>query len=300
MSVPYIEKYRPTELEDLIADESVISKFKEFIENESIPHLLLVGNAGQGKTTSAKILANKITEDIMYINASDETSVETIRNKVKGFCSTIGFSGQKIVILDEFDAMSMNAMMMLRNVMEEFYQTSRFILTCNYLNKVIDPIRSRCQIFEFKGSNKNSILKRCAHILKEEKTEFDKTKIKDQLVTLVDKCYPDIRKIIGSLEKFTIGGKFLFDEKQIEEDGADLIKLVKDGEYVTIRQEVVGSVDYQQLYKLLFDNADKISKEHEVDLKLGIAEYLYRHSIIVDQEINFMACIYQIRQILEE
>jgi len=101
MSVPYVEKYRPKELTDLIADESVISKFQEFIDNESIPHLLLVGNAGQGKTTSAKILANKITEDILYINASDETSVETIRNKVKGFCSTIGFGSQKIVILDE-------------------------------------------------------------------------------------------------------------------------------------------------------------------------------------------------------
>lgn len=300
MSVPYVEKYRPKELNELIADDEIINKFQEFIDNRSIPHLLLVGNAGQGKTTSAKIIANKISEDIMYINASDETSVETIRNKVKGFCSTLGFSGQKIVILDEADFQSLNAQAILRNIMEEFYKTSRFILTCNYLNKIIEPIRSRCQIFEFKGFDKTNILKKCAYILKKEKTKFDKNNIKEQLTTLVDKCYPDIRKIIGSVEKFTVNGEFKFNEKYLEEDGGDFIELVKSKDLETIRTTIVGTIDYQQLYKVLFDKSDEINKEISVDIRLCVAEYLYRHSIIVDQEINFMACLYQILQLQEE
>ncbi len=300
MSEPFIEKYRPIKLEDLVASESLLNKFNSFIEEGSIPHLLLTGTAGLGKTTSAKILARAISEDIMYINASDETSIETIRTKVKGFCATMGFGGQKIVILDEFDAMSMNAMMMLRNVMEEFHKSSRFILTCNYLNKVIDPIRSRCQVFEFKGADKTSILKRCAYILKQEKIKFDKNTIKEDLTNLVDTCYPDIRKIVGSLEKFTINGCFKFDSKMLEEDGAELIELIKLNKLNDIRQNIVGSVDYEQMYRTMFDNSIELSEEHSIDIKLTIAEYLYRHSIIVDQEINFMGCLYQIRQVIDE
>jgi replication factor C small subunit len=210
------------------------------------------------------------------------------------------FLTENLIPTHNCDHQSLNAQAMLRNTMEEFYQTSRFILTCNYLNKVIDPIRSRCQIFEFKGSNKTDILKRCAYILKEEKTKFDKTKIKDQLVTLVNKYYPDIRKIIGSIEKFTINQEFKFNENELEEDGEDFINLLKEFEFVKIRETIIGSVDYQQLYKILFDNAEKIKEDSSVDIKLCVAEYLYRHSIIVDQEINFMACLYQIKQIVEE
>jgi replication factor C small subunit len=271
MTIPFIEKYRPKKLEDLVASEQLLNKFNEFIEAKSIPHLLLTGTAGLGKTTTAKILAKSISEDVLYINASDETSVETIRTKVKGFCATMSFGGQKIVILDEFDAMSMNAMMMLRNVMEEFFSHSRFILTCNYLNKVIEPIRSRCQIFEFKGADKVSILKRCAFILKEENIKFNKETIKKDLTNLVEMCYPDIRKIVGSIEKFTINGKFEFNAKLLEEDGSELIYLLKEKKLNEIRQSIVGSVDYEQLYRNLFDNATDISEQHSVDIRLAVA-----------------------------
>ena len=300
MTIPLIEKYRPKTLNELVASEQLLEKFNDFIKNKSIPHLLLTGTAGLGKTTTAKILAKSISDDVLYINASDETSVETIRTKVKGFCATMSFGGQKIVILDEFDAMSMNAMMMLRNVMEEFISNSRFILTCNYLNKVIDPIRSRCQVFEFKGADKVSILKRCAFILKEENVKFNKETIKKELTAIVDKCYPDIRKIIGSLEKFSVNGKFEFDERLLEEDGCELIELIKEKKISEIRQNIVGSIDYEILYRNLFDNSVELDEQKSVSIKLCVAEYLYRHSIIVDQEINFMGCIYQIIQILDE
>lgn len=298
--LPWIEKYRPNSLDELIADEDTIKKFTEFIESKNIPHLLFTGGAGQGKTTSAKILAKSITDEYLYINSSDETSVETIRTKVKSFCSTMGFGDLKIVILDECDALSPNAQMMLRNVMEEFAKSSRFILTCNYNNKLIDPVKSRTQIFRFDNSNKNEIYKRIAKILKEEKVTFDKNTIRQQIVKIVDKFYPDIRKIIGTLEKFTNNGVFNFNEKMLEDLNFDIIQLLKDGQLSEIRKTIIGSVDYEILYKILFDESEKIKEECSIDIKLCVAEYLYRHSIIIDQEINFMGCLYQITQIINE
>jgi len=295
----WVEKYRPKQLEDVVADSEVLVKFHEYITNKEIPHLLFCGDAGRGKTTCAKILANAITDEILYINASDETSVDTIRNKVKNFCSTIAFTGLKIVILDEFDAMSQNAMMLLRNIMEEYADSSRFILTCNFERKILDPIKSRCQIFTFNNKNEKecmiSVIKRCAFILKNEKVTAPN--LKEDLTKLVRKYYPDIRKVINNLEKMTVNNEFKFTNTV---DGLDevrnkFIEMLKNCDIKTIRKEILGlGVDYNELYRLIFDRSSDISEENKIDIMLTVAEHSYRHSIVIDQEINFVACLISI------
>ena len=143
----WVEKYRPDTLEGYVGNEHILQKVKIYIENEDVPHLLLYGQAGTGKTTLAKIITNQIDCDVMYINASDENSVDAVRDKIRGFASSMGFRKWKVVILDESDYLTPNAQAALRNLMETFSKTTRFILTCNYVEKVIDPIQSRCQTF---------------------------------------------------------------------------------------------------------------------------------------------------------
>jgi DNA polymerase III delta prime subunit len=291
MSDPWVEKYRPVKIEDTLLSEHDRTIFKSFIEKQSIPHLLFHGTSGLGKTTMAKILANSITEDILYVNASKETSVDVIRGRVNDFCSTVAFGGKlKIVILDEFDYMSLASQATLRNVMEEFYEVSRFILTCNYYNKIIDPIKSRTQTFQFKQLEPKIIAKRCAEILNKEKVKC--TDI-NNLIKLVKRYFPDIRKIINELERNSATGVFEFNNSTSETSDI-LINLLKQKEWEEIRKTVIGSADYPELYKIIHDSASQLNESKKVDIRLIVGEYLYRHSIIVDPEINFMNCVDQI------
>jgi DNA polymerase III delta prime subunit len=278
-------------LEDTLITDFDRAIFTSYIEKKSIPHLLFYGSPGLGKTTIAKILARAITEDILYINASKETSVDVIRGKVNDFCSTTAFGDYlKIVILDEFDFMSLASQATLRNVMEEFVEVSRFILTCNYSNKIMDAIKSRAQTFQFKQVEPKIIAKRCVDILNKEKV---KCKEVSQIGKLVMKYYPDIRKTINELERNSVNGVFEFNAVN-SDVGAVLIELLKNKSWDEIRKKVVGSMDYAELYKVIHDNASKLNESKTVDIRLLAGEYLFRHSIIVDPEINFMNCIDQI------
>jgi DNA polymerase III delta prime subunit len=288
MSVPFVEKYRPQEINDCILSEEDKNIFNSFIEKKSIPHLLFHGTPGLGKTTIAKILAKKITEDILYICASSETSVDVIRGKVANFCSTSAFGDNlKVVILDEFDYMSINSHATLRNVIEEFTESCRFIFTCNYINKVMDAIKSRTQMFKFTESSPKLVCKRCMDILKQENI-----KIKDinGLVSLVKKYHPDIRKTINEMERNCLNGVFDFivSSNGVQEN---FLELVKTKQWNLIRSNIVGKLDYVELYKILFDNSATLSDTKYIMLRGIVAEYLYRHSIIIDPEINFMACL---------
>lgn len=292
----WVEKYRPQTLEELVTSKTNLEKFAQFIEDKSIPHMLFTGSAGLGKTTAAKILSKTISEEILYVNASDEASVDTIRVKVKEFCATISFSGDlKIVILDEFDGMSDHAMRMLRNTMEEFADSCRFILTCNYDTKIIDPIKSRCQIFEFSNTSPKDIAKRCLYILKKEGVKCEDCSA--QIGRLVKAFYPDIRKVINNLQKFTINGKFDF----IENFSADsdekklLLDLIKKADIKTIRKDLLGAgADYIGFYRYLFNNAKSVSQTNAVDIMMDVSEHMYRHAIVPDQEINFVACLLRV------
>ena len=299
----WVEKYRPKVLEDVVIDAGTLEIFKNFIEQKTIPHLLFCGSAGLGKTTCAKILARAITDpgDVLYINASDETSIEIIRGKVKSFCSTTSFSGGlKIVILDEFDGMSGNAMMMLRNTMEEFAARCRFILTCNHSERVIEPIKSRTQTFDFSGTSVNAIGKKCIGILQAEGIEYEAKRDNPTIQIILKKHYPDIRKIINTLQQFSTTGALKYNENRAEsaENQDKLIAYIKKCDIKAIVKELLGSgVDYSELYRTIFDRAEELvgdNTEKKINVMLLTADFLHKHSMVIDPEINFRALLINI------
>ena len=203
----WVEKYRPTTLDTYIGNEHLKSKVSVYLESGDLPHLLLYGKAGTGKTTLAKLLVNNIECDYLYINASDENSVDTVRNKVRGFASTMGFKDYKIIILDECDYITPNAQAALRNLMETFSKHCRFILTCNFVERIIDPIQSRCQSFQIIPPSKKEVAKHIHDILLKENVMSD---MKD-LKVLIDSGYPDIRRVINAAQRNVIKGKLKLD-----------------------------------------------------------------------------------------
>src|SRR5210317_405178 len=204
----WVEKYRPDTLEGYVGNEHILEKVKIYIENEDVPHLLLYGVAGTGKTTLAKIITNQIDCDVMYINAPDENSVDAVRDKIRGFASSMGFRKWKVVILDEADYLTPNAQAALRNLMETFSKSTRFILTCNYVEKVIDPIQSRCQTFAITPPSKSEVAKRLYDILNFESVDFRK----EDLPILVNSGYPDIRRVLNAAQRQVIGGVLEIDK----------------------------------------------------------------------------------------
>jgi len=210
----WVEKYRPTKLVDYVGNEHLKAKVEGYLESGDVPHLLLYGKAGTGKTTLAKLIVKSIDCDYMIINASDENNVDTVRNKVKNFASSMGFKKWKVIILDEFDYMSANAQAILRNLMETFSAHCRFILTCNYVEKVIEPIQSRCQTFQIIPPTKKDVAIQMSKILKAENVEFDPK----ELVPIVDAGYPDIRKVINTCQLNSHKGKLKVDVQNLLEN----------------------------------------------------------------------------------
>jgi len=299
----WVEKYRPQNLDKYIGNEHLIEKAKVWIESGDIPHLLLYGKAGTGKTTLAKMLTNSIDCDYLYINASDERKLEMVREKVKSFASTIGFKDMKVIILDEADYITPTSQAALRNVMETFSKHCRFILTCNFVERIIDPIQSRCQSFQIIPPSKKEVAIHLSNILKEETIDYSN----DNVVSLVQSGYPDIRRVINSAQRQVVDGKLVVDEQALVENDykLSLIKILKEQSkkdaFKNIRKLLADSkvTDFADGFRLLYDTLDDWAVGHTAECILTLAEGQRDDIVVVDKEINFMATMVKILTIIK-
>ena len=296
----WVEKYRPKDLSTYIGNEHLKSKVGIYLESEDVPHLLLYGRAGTGKTTLAKIVVNNIDCDYMYINASDENKVDDVRNKIKTFASSVGFKSLKVIILDECDYLTPNAQAALRNLMETFSKHCRFILTCNYVERIIDPIQSRCQSYKVVPPSKKEVAQQMVNILKEENCTFEL----DDIALIVNAGYPDIRRVINSAQRQVVDGKLKIDTSSIIQNNykLQLIEHLSNGSKLNdVRQLIADNsiTDYSELYRLLYDEVEVYGTGKEAECILNIAEAQYQDVNVVDKEINFMSLIIRLLRILK-
>ena len=289
----FVERYRPDTLDEYIGNEHLKSKVKVYLESGDIPHLLLFGRAGGGKTTLAKLLVNNIDCDYLYINASDENSVDVVREKVKNFASTLGFKDMKVIILDECDYITPNAQAALRNLMETFSKNCRFILTCNYVERIIDPIQSRCQSFQIIPPDRKQVAQHLANILGNENIEYD---IKD-IATIVNGGYPDVRRVINGAQRQVVNGNLVIDENTITQNDykTKVLEILttqdKKSSFQNIRQLLADSkvTDFSDLFRLMFDTIDDWGQGHIAECILILSKYQQSDAVVVDKEINIMA-----------
>lgn len=292
----FVEKYRPQVLEDIILSPANFNKFNSFKNSGEIPNLALVGTPGCGKTTLAKVVVKDILKcQYMYLNASDENGVDTVRNKVINFAKTKSIDGKlKVVILDEADALSIDAQRALRNTMEEYSGYTRFILTGNYKYKIIPALLSRCQTFDL-TPNIEAVVKRCFNILKTEKIKVSNNK---QFVIFIKSLYPDIRKCLNELQKNTVNGELNIDSFSTQEVVAELYEYIKKKDLGQLRKYLIASEikfnsDYVTILRELFRYIDtKETNEGKKKIYLLIvSDYLYKSAFVIDQEINCYACM---------
>ena len=292
----WVEKYRPQDLSTYVGNENLKTKVERFLDDGNVPHLLLYGRAGGGKTTLAKIIVNHVDCDYLYINASDERNIDLVRDKLKTFASSVGFKPMKVVILDEADYLNVNsAQPALRNLMETFSAHCRFILTCNYVEKIIDPIQSRCQTYKIVPPSKKEVALHSKTILEKEKISFDL----DDLALVVTAGYPDMRKVINELQRMSIDGKLSVDKDGMihNEFKLQFLDAIRNGESLgTIRKMVADSnfTEYTELYRLLYDEVESFGVEKMPEIIADISKGSYQDVLVVDKEINFIATVSQI------
>ena len=299
----WVERYRPVDLENYIGNEHLKTKVSKYISTGDIPHLLLHGKAGTGKTTLAKLLVSNVDCDQMYVNASDENNVETVRNKIKMFASSVGFKDLKVIILDECDFLTPNAQAALRNLMETFSKHCRFILTCNYVERIIDPIQSRCQSFQIIPPSKKEVAIHTSKILNTEGISFEN----EQIVTMVNSSYPDIRRIINAVQRNIVDNQLIVDTESLVQNDYKLQVLEilqtqdKKNAFKNLRQLLADSQirDYADLFRLLYDEIDSYGKGHIAEVILTIAKYELSDAQVVDKEINAMAMLIEILNIIK-
>ena len=295
----WVEKYRPKDLSTYIGNEHLKSKVKVYLESEDVPHLILYGKAGTGKTTLAKIVVNNIDCDYMYINASDENKVDDVRNKIKTFASSVGFKSLKVIILDECDYLTPNAQAALRNLMETFSKHCRFILTCNYVERIIDPIQSRCQSYKVVPPSKKEVAQQMVNILNQENCQYEL----DDVALIVNAGYPDIRRVINSAQRQVVDGKLTIDTSSIIQNNykLQLLEMLSNGGKLNDIRKLIADnsiSDYSELYRLLYDEVDTYGKSKIAECILNIAEAQYQDVNVVDKEINFMSLIIRLKRIL--
>ena len=297
----WTEKYRPKTVEDCILPERLKVPFQEYVNQKQIPNLLLTGGAGVGKTSVAKAMCNEIGCDYMVINGSDENGVATIRIKISNYASSMSFAGgRKVIIIDEADYLTPNAQAILRNALEEFSTNCSFIFTCNYKAKIIDPLHSRCAVIDFgmKNGEKQKMatdfLKRILSILDSQKIEYEKKVVAE----IVMKHFPDFRRVINELQRYSQLGKI--DVGILAQIGdvsiTQIVKHLKEKDFTSIRKwAATTDIDATTFYRKLYDNLYEILKPSSIpQIVIILADYQYKQAFVADQEINLVACLTQI------
>jgi DNA polymerase III delta prime subunit len=298
----WTEKYRPQTIEDCILPKRLKEVFQQYASQKQIPNLLLTGSAGVGKTTVAKALCQEAGCDYLVINGSDESGIDTFRVKIKNYASSMSFTGgRKVIIIDEADYLNPNSTQpALRNAIEEFASNCSFIFTCNYKNRIIEPLHSRMAVIEFGLKNGEKMkmatefLKRTESILQSEKVEFDK-KVVAELVT---KHFPDFRRVINELQRYSQLGKIDVGVLAQVADVSitEIVKYIKDKDFGAVRKWVAtNEIDSTTFFRKLYDNLYDFLKPHSIpQVILILADYQYKQAFVVDQEINIVACLIQI------
>ena len=299
----WVEKYRPRKIDDCILSDDLKQTFKQFVEDGNIPNLILCGTAGVGKTTVARAMLEEIDADYIILNGSLSVNKDALRTDIRNYAATVSFGGgRKYIIMDEADYLDANHVQpQLRNFIEEFSSNCGFIFTCNFVNRIIDPLHSRCSVIEFKISNKEKadlakqFLSRTCGILDQENVEYDKKVIAE----IIMKHFPDWRRVLNELQRYSARGSIdsgilaQVDNVEIKE----LIKYLKGREFESMRKWVAlnASMDVNALFRKIYDAASGVMKPESIPaLVLALADYQYKAAFVVDQEINMAACMTQI------
>ena len=298
----WVERYRPSTIEDLILPENIKSTFREIISQDKIPNLILSGSAGTGKTSAAMVLCKELNCDYIIINGSDEGRlIETLRNKLTQYCSSVSMSGgRKVVIIDEADYMTPDSVQpAMRGFIEKFSSNCSFIFTCNFKNRIIEPIHSRCAVIDYSATDPRQMagefLARCNFILKENEIEYEEPVVAE----LIMKHFPDFRRVLNELQRYSVSGNIdsgillnISDANMNE-----LAEALKTKNFKEVRSWVVNNLDndpqkvYRKIYDKLYEKCDPSSIPAII---LNIAEYQYKSAFVGDQEINLMACLVEI------
>ena len=296
----WVEKYRPTIVDDCILPSELKTTFSEFVKDKHIPNLILSGGPGIGKTTIAKAMLDEIGSTSMMINGSEESGIDVLRTKIKNFASTVSLEGgRKYIILDEADYLNpQSTQPALRGFMEEFHKNCGFILTCNYKNRLIEPLHSRCSVIDFvipkaqKPDLARTFFDRIKKILQKENIKYDSKVVAE----LLNKYFPDWRRVLNELQRYSISGQIdsgiLVNLSEVSIN--ELMQALKNKEFTTVRKWIVHNLDndpiriYRLIYDSLYDCLDHSTIPHAV---LVLAEYSYKSAFVADQEINMLACM---------
>ena len=289
----FVEKYRPSSLENYVGNEHLKTTISRYLEQNDIQNLIFYGQAGGGKTTLAKLIVNNLNCDYLYINASDERGIETIRDKVSGFASVASFKPLKVVILDEADFLTIQAQASLRNVIETFSRTTRFIMTCNFVERIIDPLQSRCQVIKIVPPSKSEVAKHLAWILEKESISYTLEDIK----VIVNQYYPDLRKCLNTIQlnskdsTLKLDNSILVSSNYIDKVIDELKKLKPY--FNNIRQTIADSnvEDFDELFKALYERASEFLPNKEGTVAMLVNDHQYKANFRIDKEINTMSLI---------